>query len=152
VALKKLDEKQKLSLRNRAKEELERLLHLVADPDTKRLVDDFKEKFSICEIVYKVILEEHQYSKTGKHMERLKVDMTQVPYALDYAGYNYNKELLDKLFGSENRVGRRSAKKLRDVLTHKMSNSAVKELRDRQEELNNYMDQFLNKISTFDAT
>lgn len=43
------------------------------------MIDDFKEKFSIYEIVYKVILEEHQFNKTGKHLDYLKVTMTQVP-------------------------------------------------------------------------
>ena len=62
MALTQLDETQKLSLRNRAKDELIRIEKLVADKDKKKLIDDFKEKFSICEIVYKVILEEHQFN------------------------------------------------------------------------------------------
>lgn len=65
MALTQLDETQKLSLRNRAKDELIRIEKLVADKEKKKLIDDIKEKFSICEIVYKVILEEHQFNKTG---------------------------------------------------------------------------------------
>lgn len=33
----------------------------------KKKINRFKEKFGICEIVYKVILEDHQFNKTGKH-------------------------------------------------------------------------------------
>ena len=65
MALTQLDETQKLSLRNRAKDELIRIEKLVADKEKKKFIDDIKEKFSICEIVYKVILEEHQFNKTG---------------------------------------------------------------------------------------
>ena len=55
--------------------------------------------------------------------------MTQVPHALNFAGYTYDKHLLTNLFGGEDRVGRRTVKKLRDALTHSMSKSAVEELR-----------------------
>lgn len=47
MALTQLDETQKLSLRNRAKDELVRIEKLIADKDKKKLIDDFKEKFSI---------------------------------------------------------------------------------------------------------
>lgn len=151
MALTQLDETQKLSLRNRAKDELVRIEKLVADKDKKKLIDDFKEKFSICEIVYKVILEDHQFNKTGQHLERLQVTMTQVPHALAYAGYDFDKDLLTKLFGAEEKIGSRSVKKLRDSLTHSMNEKAVNELSDRYEELNGYMDSFLSKIRTFDA-
>lgn len=151
MALTQLDETQKLSLRNRAKDELIRIEKLVADKDKKKLIDDFKEKFSICEIVYKVILEEHQFNKTGKHSDYLKVTMKQAPHALAFAGYDFDKELLTKLFGAEEKIGSRSVKKLRDSLTHSMNDKAVNELSDRYEEMNGYMDSFLNKIRTFDA-
>lgn len=65
MVLTQLNETQKLSLRNRAKDELIRIEKLVADKEKKKFIDDIKEKFSICEIVYKVILEEHQFNKTG---------------------------------------------------------------------------------------
>lgn len=151
MALTQLDDGQKLSLRNRAKDELNRIETLMADKDKKRMIADFKEKFSICEIVYKVVLEDHQFNKTGQHIDRLQVTMKQVPHALAYAGYDFDKDLLTKLFGAEEKIGSRSVKKLRDALTHSMNDKAVNELFDRYEELNGYMDSFLNKIRTFDA-
>lgn len=151
MALMQLDDGQKLSLRNRAKDELNRIETLMADKDKKRMIADFKEKFSICEIVYKVVLEDHQFNKTGQHIDRLQVTMKQVPHALAYAGYDFDKDLLTKLFGAEEKIGSRSVKKLRDALTHSINDKAVNELFDRYEELNGYMDSFLNKIRTFDA-
>ena len=41
--------------------------------ETKKMIDDFKDKFSVCEIVYKVVLEDHQFNKYGVHKERLQV-------------------------------------------------------------------------------
>nr|WP_314496780.1 hypothetical protein [uncultured Peptostreptococcus sp.] len=151
MALTQLDEAQKLSLRNRAKDELVRIENMIADKDKKKMIDDFKEKFSVCKIVYKVILEEHQYNKTGKHLDYFKVTMTQVPYALEFAGYDFEKDLLTKLFCAEEKIGNRSVKKLRDSLTYSMNDKDVNELSDRYEELNGYMDSFLGKIRTFDA-
>ena len=69
------------------------------------MIDNYKEKFSLCEIVYKIIFDEHQFKKTGEHPQRMQIKMTQVPHALNFAGYTYDKNLLTNLFGGEDRVG-----------------------------------------------
>lgn len=145
-----LTEEEQLILRNKAKAELERLETELSDLETKKMIDNYKEKFSLCEIVYKIIFNEHQFKKTGEHPQRMQIKMTQVPHALNFAGYTYDKHLLTNLFGGEDRVGRRTVKKLRDALTHSMSKSAVEELRSREQELHGYMDEFLNVIKNFD--
>lgn len=146
-----ITESEQLSFRNKAKKELERLQSIYDDTEIKQEIDAFKNRFLICEVVYKVILEEHQYRKTGKRSDRLKVDMTQAPHALAFVGYDFDRGLLTLLFGAENHVGRRSVKKLRDALTHKVSESAVDELLTRKEELYICMNSFLEKIERFDA-
>ena len=148
--VKRLSPVKQLELRNRAKAELLRLEELLNDAPTKQMVDDFKEFFSVCEIVYKVILEDHQFNKTGKHSNYLKVNMSQAPHALKYAGYDFDKNLLTHLFGAEEKIGSRSVKKLRDSLTHSLNEKAVKELQDRHDELYGYMNDFLSKIREFD--
>ena len=147
---KKLTPQEQLDIRNEAKKELHRLQEIFDNKEVKQMLDDFKDKFTHCESVYKVILKEHQSNKTGTQNTFLKIDMRQVPYALDYAGYTFEKDFLEKLFGSETRVGKRSVKKLRDALTHKIGNSALNELQERYDELNELMDQFLNTIDQFD--
>lgn len=146
-----LSDTEKLALRNKAKAELNRLEKVFADEQTKKKIDDFKDRFAVCEIVYKVILEDHQVNKFGKHKDRLQVGMREAPYALEYAGYDFNKELLTSLFGAEGRIGKRSVKKLRDSLTHSINKSAVEELKSREKELYGYMDCFLDKIRKFDS-
>ena len=146
-----LSSEEQLNLRNKAKMELERLEAVYLDEDISEKINKFKEKFGVCEIVYKVILEEHQFNKTGRRSERLKVDMKQAPYALDYAGYDFDKNLLTHLFGAKVKVGFRTVKKLRDSLTHSVNPKAVEELINREVELHSYMDQFLLKIRNFDV-
>lgn len=150
-AVTPLSAKDQLALRNKAKAELERLEKILADEATKKMVDDFKDHFSVCEIVYKVVLEDHQFNKYGVHKDRLQVSMKEAPYALTYAGYDFDRKLLTNLFGAEDRVGKRSVKKLRDALTHSISKSALNELKVRETELYEYMDGFLEKIRVFDG-
>lgn len=73
--------------------------------------------------------------------------MRQVPDALKFAGYSFEKELLNEIFGSKSTKGkRRTVKKLRDSITHKMKEKDIKELIEREDELFGYMDAFLAKI------
>ncbi len=55
-----------------------------------------------------------------------------MPYALAYTGYDFDKELLDHLYGLEKKIGNRSVKILLDVLTHSMKQNAVNELLNRE--------------------
>lgn len=147
--MKVLSEEEKLDLRNRAKKELEKIEKIYNDENNRILIDKFKETFLMCEVAYKVILEEHQKCK-GKNNEILKISMNQVPFALQFAGYDFEKELLTKLFGAEDHVGKKSVKKIRDSLTHSSDTNTVKELNDREEEIFSYMNEFLEKIRVFD--
>ena len=146
-----LNPNEKIALRNKAKTELERLEILFNNSEIKQKVDKLKDDFSKCEIVYKVILEDHQFNKYGTRPERMKVTMSQVPFALSYAGYDFEKDLLTHLFGSEEKIGIRSVKKLRDSLNHSLNQQAINELIEREDELYGYINAFLNKIRTFDA-
>ena len=44
-----------------------------------------------------------------------------------------------------------SVKKLRDLLNHSITSSALQELQSRSAELHGYMDAFLDEIRVFDA-
>lgn len=54
--------------------------------------------------------------------------MNQASHDLKFLGYDFDRDLLTFLFGAEDYIGRRSVKKLRDALTHKVNKSAVDEL------------------------
>lgn len=139
------------NLRNNAKAELTRLESIQNNIETIKLLDEFKNKFNICESVYKVVLKEHQISKGKTDTNYLKLIMTQVPFALSFAGYSFEKDLLNELFGSSSKKGM-TVKKLRDAVTHGINEKGVKEISDRKEELFGYMDDFLNTIRNFDQS
>lgn len=151
TSTKKISEQEKLKLRNEAKTELERLESFFKqDTDTVQLLEDFKNKFNICETVYKVILKKYQNCKSKKSEEHLILDMRQVPSALNFAGYTFDKALLTELFGSNSSKGE-TVKKLRDKITHGINKKAVKEISDRKDELFGYMNSFLSIIQSFDT-
>lgn len=145
----KLSFNEQKALRDNARKELERLEKIQANADMVQLLDSFKNKYNICETVYKVILKAHQNAKGKTVSNYLKVIMTQVPYALTFAGYTFDKELLNELFGATSKKGM-TIKKLRDAVTHGIDEKAVKEISRRKEELFSYMDDCLNTIKTFD--
>ena len=130
---KKISEREKFNLRKSAKAELERLEKCLLEPNTVQILDEFKNKFNICETVYKVILEEHQkHTEYQKHkckkpQRALKLDMRQVPHALKFAGYNFDKSLLNDLFGTSSSKGK-TIKKLRNEITHGINKKAVEEI------------------------
>lgn len=148
-----ITEEDKKKLRDSAKAELERLEAIYSDEEVTKLLDDFKGKYNLCESVYKVILAEHQKVKGRKETDYLKVTMQQVPYALKFAGYGFDKALLTEIFGakSQKRKTVNTVKKLRDAVTHSIDSKAVQEITDRKQELFGYMDAFLSGIRDFDA-
>ena len=135
--MKNLSAKEQKQLREKAKKELVRLESI--DTDTIQLLDKFKNKFDHCEIVYKIVFKEHQKNKGNIVKDHdFEPDMRQVPYALKFAGYTFDNNLLTEIFGSK-RPNRLKGKR-----------NAIEEITNRQIELFGYMDTFLNIIRTFD--
>lgn len=150
---KSLTSEERLQLRNKAKRECLRLEKVYADKATLENVEKFKNTFSICEAVYKTVLLEQQkrlHGEKAKRMEQLKITMSQVPSALRFAGYAFDDDLLQRLFGSEKKRWQKSAKKLRDEMTHQINTAAINELTKRGKELFADMETFLNTVRSFD--
>ena len=141
----KITTDEQFELRNKAKSELERLETVMSDVAVMQLLDCYKNKFKLCESAYKVILKEHQLKTKGKVPNHLKIDMTQAPFAMAFAGYNIERDLLNRLFGAKCENGR-TAKKLRDAITHSFEQKAIDEIQARQNELFSDMNTFLEII------
>lgn len=141
----KISVDEQTDLRNKAKAELERLEMVMNDEQIMELLDKFKNKFNLCESTYKIVLAEHQLKRKGKIPSFLKLEMTQAPYVMSFAGYNIDRDLLKRLFGSKCNRGR-TAKKLRDAVTHGLEQKAIDEIESRQSELFDDMDEFLEII------
>ena len=84
MSILKISLNEQLTLRNNPKLEIERLENILNNIDIKEKLDLIKNKFNICESAYKVILAKHQRRK-GNDVHYLKLQMTQVPYALQFA-------------------------------------------------------------------
>lgn len=146
MIMKKITKQEQINLRQQALDELNRLETILQEVETRELLDKYKNRFNLCESAYKVVLHEHQIRTKGKIHGQLKLDMRQVPYAMQFAGYMIDKNLLNRLFGAENTKGKRSAKKLRDAVTHGVEQAAVDEIQTRQEKLFKDMNDFLEVI------
>lgn len=143
---KHLSEQEQSELRKQASLELERLEAILEEAETKELLDRYKNRFNLCESTYKLVLREHQIRTKCEIKGQLKLDMRQVPFAMQFAGYTVEKELLNRLFGSESSQGKRSAEKLRDSVTHGIEQQAVDEIKARKDSLFQDMNDFLALI------
>lgn len=144
----RLNADQKKKLQEKAKAELTRLENLYSSKDTAKMIENYKSKYTICEIIYKIFLADYLRNNNKKSSKYLKVAMTQVPYTLSYAGYDFDYDFLSKIFGSSTKSGETTAKTLRDNLTHQMKTSSINELKSRYDELISLMDRFLNTIKS----
>ena len=135
----------KAALRQKAKAELKRLETYENMVETTELLNRFKNKYNICETVYKIILAAYRQQKEIKNKNRLLVNMRQVPSAMAFAGYALDKELLQEIFGAKSSRGK-TIKKLRDSVTHGINSKSVQEIQAREKELFTYMDIFLSVI------
>lgn len=152
----KISEDEKRKLREKANDELLRLELCISDQDTIEVLDTFKNKFNVCETIYKVILAQYLAKKKKKRIDKsgLTINMNQVSAALEFAGYSIDEELLSKIFGgsSKNRKkGDKSAKVLRNATTHGFDKTAIDEIVKRKEELMGNMDTFLSMIRDLDS-
>lgn len=142
-----LTEKEQLNLRQQAKKSIETIEKLCNYEDNNKILNEFKNKFILCETAYKTILKNF---KKDEDESKLKINMNQVATYLKKVGYNFDYELLDKIFSYKNEKGSRSAKFLRNEVSHKPNKSSVDEIVNRKDELFGYMDEFINVIKTFD--
>lgn len=138
-------------LREIAKAKLLRLKQRYTDMVDTQTIDNFKKKFKICEDIYKIFWCEHQKAIGNDTDKGLKIDMRQVPNALIFAGYTFERNLLNNLFKASPTEDGKTVKILYEAITLKTNKKAEKEILKRKEELFGYMDTFLNIIETFDS-
>ncbi|MDE6967360.1 MAG: hypothetical protein K2P12_01765 [Clostridia bacterium] len=121
----------------------------INDNETVKLLDRFKNKFNICETIYKTVLRKYLANKEHKKEDEKKIKMNQVPAALRYAGYEFDRNLLNEIFGSESTKGQ-TIKILRNNITHGINKKDVEEIKRRKNELFEYMDNFIETIRNYD--
>lgn len=152
--MKKISLEEQRKIREKAKNKLLELENTFQDETIVKIVDAFKNKFNICETVYKEILSRYLTVKDEKcpNAKDLKLHMSQICAALKFAGYNFSSELLNNIFGGKSKVfGIKTLKELRDSVTHGYNENSVKEIVERRTEIFDSMEQFLTVIKNFDC-
>lgn len=146
----KLTPEEKLKLRTEAADMIRRLEDTYADDQNSALINRFLNRFNVCETAYKVILKKHQ-EKKGKpaSLQSLQLNMSQVPHALAFAGYDFDRDDLTELFGYKSVEGssKMTLKNIRNGLTHGINQSALTELREREAEIFDSMNRFIAILS-----
>ncbi len=148
IDMKKIAEEKKKKVKTKAKNKLDELTKFVCDENRMKEINDFKTRFEICESIYKYLLEQYKQLNCKKEVKSiyLKLNISEVKAVLSFFEYKYDEIKITNLFGSEKAKGKRSAKSIRNALTHDFNESVAEELHNRKNEIYGYMDYFLSLI------
>ena len=122
---------------------------LLQDNEIRNEVSDFLLKYVSIEAFYKRLLISYK-ERLGKKLtktekEHLSVFVTDVRKVLDYYDVAYDRDLIDRIFGSNNsNYMDCSIKKLRDRLVHNVNNNVLRIIVERYESINRDLEEFLN--------
>ena len=112
---------------------------------------DFIDRFTLCDVTCKAVLETHEMANgTNNSESKIYLDMRRIPSAMNYVGLSISKLGLNGIFGGSgqyNKRGKKSAKKLRDGIVHAMNKEVINEVVERYADLRGLMDGFLNFFS-----
>lgn len=117
------------------------------DVTSKDIRRDFMDKFTLCDVTCKSVLEFYNKAKgTYTPGTFTNLNMRIIPSAMNYLGLSIPQYVLNGVFGGSGQYkkrGTKSAKKLRDGIVHGMNKEDIREVVNRNVDLNNIMDSFL---------
>mgnify|MGYP001668270831 CR=1 FL=1 len=140
--------KNKIELSKRvASQRIQTALKAEQDEQTTSVRFLFIDRFTLCDLSCKTILEYYKKAKKQESEDfKLVLDMRIIPHAFAWAGIEIERNVLNRIFGGsksfKNR-GTKSAKKLRDGIVHAMNTEDLQEMLKRQDELISLMDLYL---------
>ena len=123
---------------------------LVQDEALKQLRYAFLDKYILCEETCKTVLMDYFLKENKKTVKAddIKLNLSQIVPAFKLAKIPVDKEVLEKIFGAETIRGSKSAKKLRNGIVHAMNKNDILEVQSREQELFEYMDEYIRCIGT----
>ena len=136
-------------LRNEIARKLHKMDTNLLDTEKVHLRWLFMDKFIRCEVAVKKVLTAYHKQKGDKEKGFERLDMRSIPKALEWAGLDFSRAELDALFSGSGKFGKcgtKSAKKLRDGVTHEHNESDIQEIAKRFDELDAMMDEFLRRF------
>lgn len=146
-----MDEKRGKKSREKAIRALFKVEKALQNRSLKLAKDDFLERFTKCELLYKSLLLDYKMEKNQDIAEeKMVINMTVVPAVMKNAGLSMSKEtLLEPLFSSKDsykKRGTKSAKLLRNGIVHKLSIEDMEEVLLRVEYFAQLMNTFTETI------
>ena len=130
------------------KSELAQYYYILKDNSIKEKVADFLLKYVTLESFYKKLLvcykESNGKKLTEKEKKNLSVSTTEVKKVLEYYDIKFEDELVECIFGSNDKNYMEcSIKKLRDRLVHRVNNNVLRIIIERYDRINNDLDEFI---------
>lgn len=130
-----------------ANKKIESAKNFMLEDEKMQLVHDFIDKFILCELACKHIVEAYKkYRKTYNPKAFITLHMNSIVAAFELYEYPIRKHELSGVFGAAGiykKNGTRSPKVLRDCVMHTFKSSAIDEIVERSEELDELMTRFL---------
>lgn len=135
------------------KSELAQYNYILKDTDIRYKVSNFLLKYVSVEAFYKKLLiaekekNGNKLSKKTKH--NLPVKANEVKKVLEYYDIDFEDELIERIFGSNDRNYMEcSIKKLRDRMVHRVNDNVLRIILERYESINKDLDDFISLFST----
>ncbi len=119
--------------------------------ENEEIIAHFIEKYIVCEICYKALLLSYRTENQKETAEStLTVNIQEAQKVLRFYNYEFDESVVERLFSSESHKGIRSSRTLRNLILHKLSESAILEVVQRSQELHQDMDLFLTLFNNND--
>ncbi len=83
---------------------------------------------------------------SNRNRDDIKMDMRVIKRSLKHYGVTMNDSVINQIFGSEDKRGKKTCRKLRNELVHRMSKNDIIEINDRIDTLMFTMDAFIKAI------
>ena len=100
-----------------------------------------------CELACKLIILEYKAAKKKPvSYDEVKMQIQVIVAACHHVGLNISNDVLNRLFSSSDKRGKRSAKKIRNAIVHSLSINDIKEVITRFIALDSDMDVFLSSL------
>lgn len=142
-----LDSNESKKIINKCDKEVRRIQAIYQDTECIKTINDFINTFKKCEIVCKIVLKEY-LEKIKKYTsdDKIVLRVPQIKAALNMINLKIDDKIIQKIFSSDDTKNRRSARKIRNYITHKMPQTCIDELKRRNEDLINTMNLFINSF------
>lgn len=127
--MKQLTGNEQKAVAQRAKQQMDDVRKALEEETNQEQYRQFLQHWSVIEAGYKSLLKDYLRAQGKKINSRsLQIRINQAPAVLRFAGVEFDAECINLLFKSNQKIGMRGARGIRNALVHKPTKSTVEEL------------------------